>query len=339
MDYGMYRILRSLLFCLPPERAHDLVLRLLDYGYPAARVKRLRQHLPTKAVKVFGLSFPNPVGLAAGLDKDGEHIDSLFGLGFGFIEVGAVTPRPQPGNAKPRLFRLNKENALINRFGFNNQGVDALVSRLKQRKITGIVGVNIGKNRDTPLEKAHQDYAICYQQLYPYADFVTINISSPNTADLRDLQGQKYLNHLLEGLKSQQHALAERHHKQTPLLVKISPDLSDAEIDEMADIFLQLNIEGIVATNTTQSREGLDACWLKQAGGLSGLPLRDKTRYVVARFAEKTQGKIPIIAVGGIFSASDAQALFAAGASLVQLYTGLIYQGPALVKSIIKEVS
>ncbi len=335
----MYCIVRYLLFCLPAEFAHHLVLLLIDCLYPVVRVKRVRRVLPSKPVNILGLSFPNPLGLAAGLDKDGQHIDALFGLGFGFIEVGAVTPLPQSGNAKPRLFRLPGQQALINRLGFNNQGVDALVRRLQKRKVAGIVGVNIGKNRTTPLENAHEDYLICYRKLYPYADFVTINVSSPNTRDLTNLQQSHYLSTLLEQLKCEQQRLAKTHARSLPFLVKVSPDLSDVEINTMADIFVQLGIEGIVATNTTQDRSQLAARWLSQAGGLSGRPLQQKTQRVVRCFAEKTQHRIPIIAVGGIFSCEDAQTLLNTGASLVQIYTGLIYQGPRLVKSIIEGLS
>ena len=332
----MYRVLRYLLFCLPAEFAHCLVLSCLDYLYPVSRVRKIQQALPREPVEVFGLSFPNPVGLAAGLDKDGQHIDALFGLGFGFIEVGAVTPQPQSGNPKPRLFRLLRDKALINRFGFNNQGVDALVQRLKRRKIKGIVGVNIGKNRTTPLANADEDYELCYQKLAPHADFITINISSPNTKDLRELQGQDYLANLLKGLKQLQQ---ESYHR-TPILVKVSPDLNDAEINNMASIFLECDIEGIIVANTTNDRSLVSQHHRSQeAGGLSGRPLRQRTEQLVRCFADKTDHKIPIIAVGGIFSSEDATALLSAGASLVQIYTGLIYQGPSLVKSIIRGLS
>lgn len=335
----MYKIFRNFLFCFPAEFSHKLILSLMKWVYPSWRVKRIRQPLSQKPVAAFGLTFPNPVGLAAGLDKDGKHIDALFGLGVGFIEVGAVTPKPQFGNDKPRLFRLTEHKALINRFGFNNQGVDALVDRLKRRKINGIVGVNIGKNRTTSLEKAHEDYLLCYEKLYPYADFVTLNISSPNTIYLRALQGKAYLESLLQKMKDQQQLLQERHQKKTPFLVKVSPDLNDDEINEMAEIFLQYGVEGIIAVNTTKDRGALsDHPLAKQEGGLSGAPLREKTRHVVKVFAEKTQQKIPIIAVGGIFSADDAQILLSAGASLVQVYTGLIYEGPQLIHSIINKI-
>lgn len=332
----MYRVLRCLLFCLPAEFAHRLVLFCVDYLYPRFRVNRVRQFLPREPVEAFGLLFPNPVGLAAGLDKNGRHIDALFGLGFGFVEVGAVTPRAQSGNPKPRLFRLLRQQALINRMGFNNQGVDALVRRLKQRRIKGIVGVNIGKNRTTPLANAAEDYQVCYKKLAPYADFITINISSPNTRDLRELQGQDYLPDLLRGLKQLQQNSC--HH--TPILVKVSPDLTDAEIDMMASVFLTCEIDGIIVANTTNNRSEVSSHpRSRETGGLSGRPLRERTGQLVRLFADKTDHKIPIIAVGGIFCVEDVKALLSAGACLVQLYTGLIYQGPGLVKSIIKGLS
>lgn len=331
----MYPFLRRLLFCLPPECSHHLALLALKIFYGKSRVLRLQKHFPQKPTKVFGLTFPNPIGLAAGLDKDGVCIDAWYGLGFGFIEVGAVTPKAQPGNPKPRLFRLPKANALINRFGFNNQGVDAMVLRLQQRKIGGILGVNLGKNATTPLEEAVQDYSYCYKKVYPFVDFVTINISSPNTLNLRLLQSTEYLLQLLTELKQ----LQQQFKRYVPLLVKVSPDLTADEIQQMAEIFLQVKVDGIIAVNTTLDRSAVkNLPSSKETGGLSGKPLLVKARFTIAEFHRATKGEIPIIGVGGIFSAQDAKELLAAGASLLQIYTGLIYQGPGLIQQILKEI-
>ena len=332
----MYRFIRAILFCFPPEFSHHLGCIFLRLLYCSCRVKKILAKFPSKPSTVMGLNFLNPVGLAAGFDKNGDYIDSLFGLGFGFIEVGAVTPRAQPGNAKPRLYRIPAANALINQMGFNNLGVDHLVERLKKRKVSGIVGVNLGKNFDTPIETAHQDYEICFKKVYLYADYVTINISSPNTQDLRLLQGEQYLTDLLNRMMAQQQQLEVQHHKHVPVLVKVSPDLTDAEIDSMASIFLQTGIEGIVAVNTSKDRAAVQH--LKhgqQHGGLSGAPIFKKTLASIKRFKAQTHAKIPLIAVGGINQAEDAKLLIDAGASLIQIYTGLIYQGPKLIKQIV----
>ncbi len=330
----IYRLLRPLLFCLPAECSHHLTLRFLKYVYPPCRVNAIRAKQNKDVCKLFGLNFSSRIGLAAGLDKNGDYIDTLWGLGFGFIEVGAVTPKPQPGNAKPRLFRLKKANALINRFGFNNKGVDHLVDNLKRRKVEGVVGVNIGKNATTPLEKALDDYQICFAKVYPYADFVTVNISSPNTKGLRDLQSETYLQELLASLKAQQKELSSQYQHHVPLLVKVSPDLSEKEIQFMGNLFLQLNIEGVIAVNTTMSRDKVENMkFSNEAGGLSGEPLRERALVVVRQFAKAMKGEIPIIGVGGISCKKDIDAMLAAGASLLQVYTGLIYQGPGFISS------
>ena len=332
----MYPLIRRLLFLLPEELAHRMTLRLLPWVYPPCKVRRIQAQMPQKKCFALGLQFPNPVGLAAGLDKNGEAIDALFGLGFGFVEIGAVTPNPQPGNPKPRLFRLPQAHALINRMGFNNLGVDYLVQALQKRKIPGIVGVNLGKNRDTPLETAYQDYEICLEKVYPYVDYVSINISSPNTAQLQQLQDETYLQDLLERLMLLRRTLEDQYNKRVPLLVKVSSDLNHAEIDAMAAIFLKTNIDGIIAVNTTQDRslvKGLQ--YGKETGGLSGKPLFGKMLEVIARFKQQTYNRIPLIAVGGIQSVEDARQALQAGASLIQLYTGLIYEGPKLIKKIV----
>jgi dihydroorotate dehydrogenase len=335
----IYRWLRPLLFLIDPERAHALVLKSLKKIYRPALVKWRISHFIKKPTTVFGLTFPNPVGLSAGLEKSGDCLDALFGLGFGFIEVGGVTPKPQPGNPKPRLFRLPQARALINRMGFANLGVDYLVQRLKQRKIAGIVGVNIAKNLTTSLEDAYQDYEICLEKVFPYADFVTINISSPNTPRLRELQSGIYLHELLNKLKVKQLALTTQYQRQVPLLLKIAPDLTAEEIAEIAQTALTQGIDGIVAVNTTRARQAVAGLpHADEEGGLSGAPLFAMTLRVVKQLHQILGNQMPIVAVGGIMSAEDAKQLFQAGASLVQIYTGLIYQGPALIENIVKSI-
>ena len=283
-----------------------------------------------------GLNFPNPVGLAAGLDKDGAYIDGLAALGFGFIEIGTVTPRAQPGNPKPRMFRLPEAQALINRMGFNNGGVDAFVrnvqaSRFYQER-RGILGLNIGKNADTPIERATDDYLYCLDKVYPYAAYVTVNISSPNTKNLRQLQQASEIDALLSALKMAQSQLADKHGRYVPLVLKIAPDLDDEQIDTIASALLRNHIDGVIATNTTITREAVQGLThANETGGLSGAPVRDLSTRVIRSLHQVLQGEIPIIGVGGILNGVDAHEKMAAGASLVQLYTGLIYRGPALV--------
>ncbi len=331
----IYSLARPFLFMLDAERAHHLSLGMLeslnDFGLmpnPASRA--------ANPVEVMGLEFRNPVGLAAGLDKNGAYIDALASLGFGFIEIGTVTPRPQPGNPKPRLFRLPESRAIINRMGFNNEGVDNLLRNVRKARYKGILGINIGKNFDTPIESAAKDYLHCLEKVYPHASYVAINISSPNTQNLRQLQQADELNRLLASLKSKQEELAARFHKRVPLAVKISPDLADEAIDEIASLLLRHEIEAVIATNTTLSREGVQGQeHALEAGGLSGAPLKLASTRVIGRLSAKLEGKIPIIGAGGIMNAADAKEKMDAGASLVQLYSGLIYQGPGLVGEII----
>ncbi len=333
----MYSFLRTLLFLFPPETAHHLTLKFIRWIYQPYLAKRCRKRLPKRPINLFGLLFPNPIGLAAGMDKDGECLDAWFAMGFGFIEVGTVTPKPQAGNPKPRLFRLVSEKGLINRMGFNNEGVDVLVKRLQQRRVEGIIGVNIGKNRDTPLIKAVDDYRYCFSKVYPYADYVTVNISSPNTPGLRELQGANYLDHLLLALMQTRDSLEKIWKRQVPLLVKISPDLTEEELKVMVDIFKKHNVDGIIATNTSIDRSAISH--LKAAdekGGLSGKPIFQRAKKIIEHLFRLTQGAIPIIAVGGIDSPEDAKAMLSAGASAVQLYTGFIYEGPSLVSNTIK---
>jgi len=334
-----YPLIRKLLFLLPPETAHTLALRTLNmYG----RIKGQTQ--PTAAltspIQIMGLNFPNAVGAAAGLDRNGDYLPGLSAMGFGFIEVGGVTPKPQPGNPKPRLFRLTEQNALINRFGFSGKGLTYLVSQLKQRTYAGVLGINIAKNLTTPLTDALSDYQHCFEKLYPYADFVTVNISSPNTPGLRELQFESHLEGMLTALKAQQKQLHAEQGRYVPLVLKIAPDLTDSEIEKIATLLLKSRFDGVIATNTTIERPGLsDVQKASEAGGLSGAPLLSKSTHVVEVLHRHLKGEIPIIACGGILSAQDAQAKIDAGASLVQIFTGFIYRGPRLVKEIVEKIS
>jgi len=287
-----------------------------------------------------GITFPNCVGLAAGLDKDGEAIDAFHKMGFGHIEVGTVTPKPQPGNPKPRMFRVKEEEAIINRMGFNNKGVDNLVENLKARRSNILVGVNIGKNKDTPLDEGKNDYLMCMEKVYPHAAYITVNISSPNTPGLRSLQYGELLNELLSELKVKQSVLTEDHGRYVPLALKIAPDLSEKEIDSIAVSLLENKFDAVIATNTTLDRQGIRGLQhAEENGGLSGCPLFHSSTAVIAKLHSKLQKRIPIIGVGGINNAHDAQMKFEAGADLVQIYTGFIYQGPVLIKQIIENQS
>lgn len=336
----LYPLLRPLLFRLDAETAHALTLATLRRLNALGLLKPFLPRVPPLPVRVMGLDFPNPVGLAAGLDKNGEAIDALAAVGFGFIEIGAVTPRPQPGNPKPRLFRLPAAEALINRMGFNNVGVDRLLQNIERSRYRGILGVNLGKNADTPLARAAEDYLYCLDKLYARASFVTLNISSPNTQHLRSLQGTQALDTLLRAIKDAQRRLADRHGKYTPVAVKVAPDLDDAQITAMADLFRRHRLDAVIATNTTLSRAGVEHLpHGREAGGLSGAPLQAASNRVLAAFSSALAGEIPLIGVGGILSGADARAKIAAGASLVQLYTGLIYRGPGLVAECVRALS
>ncbi len=325
-----YSLLRPLLFALDAETAHEMTLsvvrQLNSAGLLPARKTAGRQ------VQAMGLIFPNPVGLAAGLDKNGECIEVWGKLGFGFVEVGTVTPRAQPGNPKPRLFRLPEMQALINRFGFNNHGVDALLRNVAAAKFKGILGINIGKNFDTPIEHATDDYLICLDKVYSSASYVAVNISSPNTANLRQLQGAAELDALLGALKARQAALADQHGRYVPLVLKIAPDLDDAQIVNIAAALRRHRIDGVIATNTTLSRAGVENMpQAKEGGGLSGAPLFDQSTAVLKKLARALANELPIIGVGGISDGVGARAKIDAGATLVQIYTGLIFRGPGLV--------
>ena len=322
----LYALARPLLFALDPETAHNLALRFSGFAGLLAATP------PACPVRVMGLDFPNPVGLAAGLDKHGEHVEALASLGFGFLELGGVTPRPQPGNPRPRLFRIPEAKAIINRYGLNSVGVDEFVENLKQAKTKTIVGVNIGKNKDTPNEKAADDYEICLDKLYPHVDYVTLNISSPNTVGLRDLQSAEALENLLKRVKQKRELLRQKHGRNVALALKIAPDLDDAQIRDIAAAAVREKIDAIVATNTTVARADVERYANgMQAGGLSGAPLRERSTRVVKILAETLKGELPVIGVGGILSGADAAEKLDAGASLVQIYSGLIYRGPELV--------
>ena len=326
----LYSLARPLLFSLAPERAHELTLSLLKSSH---KMGLMRQAVAEKPVTCMGIEFPNPVGLAAGLDKNGAYIDALAAQGFGFIEIGTITPKPQPGNPEPRLFRLPEAKAIINRMGFNNDGVDQLIENVKAAKFKGVLGINIGKNAATPVENAVDDYLICLEKVYNYASYITVNISSPNTKNLRSLQSGDALTELLETLKKRQLELAEEYQHYVPLVLKVAPDLEQEDIQFISNQLLQFKIDGLIVTNTTLSREGVEN--LKhgdEAGGLSGAPVFAKSTACLAAFAKALKDQIPLIGVGGILSGEDAAAKKNAGATLVQVYSGLIYTGPRLVK-------
>lgn len=336
---NIYPLLRPLLFSLNPETAHHLTLDLLKLSHQTGLSALTKPPLAEKPVDVMGLSFKNPLGLAAGLDKNGDYIDALADLGFGFIEIGTVTPRPQPGNPKPRLFRLPEHQAIINRMGFNNLGIDHLLEQVRRSPYQGILGINIGKNADTPIENATEDYLIGLRKSYVPASYVTINISSPNTKNLRQLQQGDEIKHLLEALKQEQLKLQAEHGKYTPIAVKIAPDLSDEEIGHIAGLLIAFGIDGVIATNTTLSRDKVQGhIHAHEAGGLSGAPVKESSTRVVKGLAAALNGKLPIIAAGGILSGGDAREKFAAGASLVQIYSGLIYKGPQLIEDILQSL-
>ncbi len=336
----MYPFIRNILFRFDPETSHELSLDMLGAG---ERLKLLGLFAPAvqqNPVEVMGLRFANPVGLAAGLDKNGDYFNALGRLGFGFVEIGTVTPKPQPGNPRPRLFRLPEQQAIINRMGFNNKGVDHLVEQVKARRYQGILGINIGKNATTPVENAVDDYLIGLRKVYAQADYVTVNISSPNTPGLRDLQYGDSLNRLLESIKAEQLHLQRETQRYVPVAVKIAPDMDDAAIRQVADILLAQGLDGVIATNTTLGREGVEnAPHGQEAGGLSGLPVRDKSTRVIEALHSHLGSRLPIIGVGGILDGESAVAKIRAGASLVQVYTGFIYRGPALVREAVDAIA
>ena len=327
----LYSLARTALFKLDPEVAHAVALKSLSALGPGAAL--LGAGADTReSRRIMGIDFPNPVGLAAGLDKNGEYIDALAALGFGFIEIGTVTPRPQPGNPKPRIFRLVEHEAIINRLGFNNQGLEQLLANVDKARFRGVLGINIGKNFDTPLERAADDYLACLDAVYSRATYVTVNISSPNTRSLRDLQSSERLDELLGLLMSRRESLASKHGRVKPLLVKVAPDLDEAQVEAIAELAVKHAVDGLIATNTTLSREEIAGdSRAAEAGGLSGRPLLARSNAILGKLAKSLGGRVPLIGVGGIFSGADAQAKVAAGASLVQVYTGFIYRGPELI--------
>ncbi len=319
------------------EKSHDLTLKWFKWFEKSIFRSLLIQPMVDDPVEVFGIQFPNRIGLAAGLDKNGCCIDAFAALGFGHIEIGTVTPRAQSGNPKPRLFRLTKAQGLINRFGFNNLGVDQLVENVKASNYTGVLGINIGKNFDTPVEKATQDYLICLEKVYSHATYVTVNISSPNTANLRQLQFGEALEELLVAINQKQAELTQKYNRRVPILIKIAPDLSGQEIKQLAETFTQFDVDGVIATNTTFSRSGVEGLdHAEEQGGLSGLPILKQSNFVLQQLSSMTNSQFPIIGVGGICDALGAVEKIQGGASLVQIYSGFIYQGPKLISDIAK---
>jgi dihydroorotate dehydrogenase len=335
----MYGLARPFLFALDAETAHGLGLAAIEAAYRTGLSPLLASKPAPLPTRVFGLDFPNPVGLAAGLDKNGAHVDALGSLGFGFIEVGTTTPRPQSGNPKPRMFRLPEHEAVINRLGFNNEGVDALVKNVECARFKGVLGINIGKNKDTPNERAVDDYIACLERVYPRADYVTVNISSPNTQGLRDLQEEETLRRFLGTLRERQEQLGAQHGKRKPLLLKIAPDLGEKEMDSIADVLLAAKIDGLICTDTTIDRSAIAGHpRAAEAGGLSGKPVFARSTAVLAGMYRRLGRKIPLVGVGGITRGADARAKRDAGATLVQFYTGMIYRGPALIAECVEAI-
>lgn len=338
----MYKLFRQCIFQMDAETAHNFTLQCLKLaGYPLLQplLKSVIATPKGSAKTVMGVRFPNPIGLAAGADKNGDAIDGFGALGFGFVEVGTVTPLAQDGNAKPRQFRLIEAEGIINRNGFNNNGIDYLIENVKKARYRGVIGVNIGKNKQTPLEHGKDDYIFCLNKAYNYAGYITVNISSPNTPDLRQLQYGDYFDDLLQSIKARQAILADQYNKYVPIAVKIAPDLSEAELVQIADTLVRHKMDGVIATNTTISRENVAG--LKNAdeqGGLSGKPLQQKSTAIIKRLNEELKGQIPIIGSGGIDGVQNAQEKMAAGAELLQVYSGLIYHGPKLVKELVKTI-
>ena len=335
--HKLYPFARPFLFALDPETAHDLAFSGLDQAARFGLARLAASRIAATPVSVMGITFPNRVGLAAGLDKNAQHLAGLSTFGFGFLEAGTVTPRPQPGNPKPRMWRLPRANALINRLGFNNDGVERFMANVAKSAYRGILGINIGRNFDTPNNRAADDYVKCLRAVYTKADYVTVNISSPNTTGLRELQAGDALAALLRTLQKERSALAQQHGRQVPVVVKIAPDLTDAGVRDVARLLALHRCDGVIATNTTIARDGVAGLpHADQAGGLSGGPLRERSTAVIRLLAHALDGALPIIGVGGILSGEDAREKVAAGASLVQIYTGLIYCGPQLVAECVK---
>lgn len=333
---SMYKLIQKLLFLLNAEPAHNLGLFGLKILAKLGLIRLITPKIQDKPIDMMGIRFPNPVGLAAGMDKNGDYIDCLGALGFGFLELGTVTPRPQPGNPKPRLFRIKQAQAIINRMGFNNKGIDHLVEQVKKSRYNGIIGINIGKNFDTPIDNAVDDYLFCFRKAYQFADYIAVNISSPNTKNLRALQAEDQLEKLVKSLKNEQKNLRTKFGRYVPFVVKIAPDVTDAEIKAIARIAKNNAIDGIIATNTTILRHGVSELkYGQEVGGLSGKPLKNLSEDVLKKLILGLQGKVPVIGVGGIISGHDAIDKFDAGAVLVQIYSGFVYRGPKLIQEII----
>ncbi|WWO95399.1 MAG: quinone-dependent dihydroorotate dehydrogenase [Candidatus Dasytiphilus stammeri] len=332
----LYNIIRNILFKFDPELVHEKICNYMKF---MTKFQSFTSNIISKPVNCMGINFKNPLGLAAGLDKNGEFINSLALIGFGYLEIGTVTPKAQFGNPKPRLFRIQKAEAFINRMGFNNQGVDKLIENLKQSQFKGILGINISKNQETPIELSKEDFLICMKKIYPYASYIAINLSSPNTPNLRILQYGEILEDLLKTLKTEQQFLTQKYNKYIPLIIKISPDLSEIEVIKIADTLIRYNIDGIIATNTTLDHtliKGLKYC--EEIGGLSGLPLQYRSTNIIKLLTKELRGRIPIIGVGGINNIISAREKLAAGATLLQIYSGLIYKGPSLLKEILMNI-
>jgi dihydroorotate dehydrogenase len=335
----MYSLIRKALFAASPEKAHELALEALRMGHAVGALRMVNSPV-NQPVQAMGLTFPNPVGMSAGMDKNGDYIDALGDLGFGFIEIGTVTPKPQPGNPKPRVFRITEAGAMINRLGFNNKGVDHLVRQAARRSYKGVLGINIGKNKNTPIENAVDDYLTCFEKVYAHADYITVNISSPNTENLRDLQAEDALDNLLGTLVRRRAELADEQGRCVPVAVKVAPDLDDAGIQSIADVVSRHRIDGVIATNTTLDRslvEGLPHA--SEAGGLSGTPLRDKADAVLADLRRALPAEVALIGVGGISEGSDAAKKIQLGADLVQFYTGFVYRGPELISECLQAIA
>ena len=329
----MYTHIRDLLFKLDAETSHEFSLDLIGAAERLRLAGLFLSEIPPNPVEVMGIMFPNPVGLAAGLDKNGDYFNALGAMGFGFVEIGTITPKPQQGNPKPRLFRIPEAQAIINRMGFNNKGVDHLVAQVRRRRYSGVLGINIGKNAVTPVENAADDYVKCMQKVYAYADYITVNVSSPNTQGLRDLQFGDSLNQLLETIKIEQRKLQLEHGRYVPVAVKIAPDMDEEAVIQVAQSLVAQNIDGVIATNTTIGREGVEEFETsRETGGLSGLPVRDKSTRVIKILYAELGDKLPIIGVGGITDGESAAEKIKAGAKLVQVYSGFIYRGPELVR-------
>jgi dihydroorotate dehydrogenase len=335
----LYQLAQKALFSTDPEQAHLLALQGLRLGHKLGAT-RWRCAVPGRPVQCMGLEFPNAVGVAAGLDKNAEYFEALGDLGFGFVEVGTVTPRPQPGNPKPRVFRLPEKQALINRLGFNNKGVDFLVQRVRNHRFKGVLGINIGKNADTPVERAAEDYLHCLEKVYPWAGYITVNISSPNTRDLRSLQAEAALDDLLGQLEARRASLARNHGRRVPIAVKVAPDLQPADIAGIARVVVEHGMDAIIATNTTIDRDGVAGVpHATEPGGLSGRPLKAKADQVLQAFRQQLPAGTALIGVGGISSGRDAVQKLELGANLVQFYTGMIYRGPGLVEDCLKAIN